>query len=83
MPLINVGISTNNKSSRTCTDLLFGKYADIYLMAELSWFTNKCFGELEVLNPAFWWFGAVAPPVLIPNTAVKRSCGDDSLDWRK
>ena len=31
------------------------------------------------LNLVFWWFGAVAPPVLIPNTAVKRSSGDDSL----
>ena len=26
-----------------------------------------------------WWFGAVATPVPIPNTEVKRSCGDDSL----
>jgi hypothetical protein len=26
----------------------------------------------------FWWFGAMATPVPIPNTEVKRSCGDDS-----
>jgi hypothetical protein len=30
------------------------------------------------LNPMFWWFGAMATPVPIPNTEVKRSCGDDS-----
>jgi hypothetical protein len=35
------------------------------------------------LNILFWWFGAMAPPVLIPNTEVKRSCGDDSPIGRK
>ena len=33
---------------------------------------------IDKLNFLFWWFGAVETPVLIPNTEVKRSCGDDT-----
>ena len=35
------------------------------------------------LSSMFWWFGAMETPVPIPNTAVKRSCGDDSPIGRK
>ena len=34
---------------------------------------------IDELNAWFWWLGAMAQPVPIPNTEVKRGSGDDTL----